>query len=246
MSSQWIRFGLILTAVVLLAAGCAPTQVAPSPAAIASSPAAVSSAPTTTAVPPSPTASTTSTSSGGDVVRLVVVPEKSEARFRVREQLANVSLPNDAIGRTKEVSGTIVLKTDGSIVSPDSKFVVGLQTLQTDRSQRDNFVRRNLLQIDQYPTAIFVPTQVTGLPSSLPQSGDVTFKLVGDLTIRNVTKQVTWDVTGKIQGNELAGQATTSFKFDYFNLTQPKVPVVLSVEDHIQLELDVDLQRVNN
>jgi len=175
-----------------------------------------------------------------------VVPEKSEARYRVREQLANVSLPNDAIGRTKEVTGTIVLKTDGSIVSPDSRFVVGLQTLQTDRSQRDNFVRRNLLQIDQYPTAIFVPTQVTGLPSSLPQSGDVTFKLVGDLTIRNVTKQVTWDVTGKIQGNELAGQATTSFKFDYFGLTQPKVPVVLSVEDHIQLELDMVLQRVNN
>ena len=80
----------------------------------------------------------------------------------------------------------------------------------------------------------------------MPQSGDVTFKLVGDLTIRNVTKQVTWDVTGKIQGNELAGQATTSFKFDYFGLTQPKVPVVLSVEDHIQLELDMVLQRVNN
>jgi polyisoprenoid-binding protein YceI len=246
MSSQWIRFGLILTAVALLAAGCAPTQVAPPSAAIVSSQAAVSSAPTATAIPSSTPASATGTSSGGDVVRLVVVPEKSEARYRVREQLANVSLPNDAIGRTKEVSGTIVLKTDGSIVSPDSQFVVGLQTLQTDRSQRDNFVRRNVLQIDQFPTAIFVPTQATGLPSPLPQSGDVTFKLIGDLTIRNVTKQVTWDVTGKIQGNELAGQATTSFKFDYFGLTQPKVPVVLSVEDHIQLELDMVLQRVNN
>ena len=123
MSSQWIRFGLILTAVVLLAAGCAPTQVAPSPAAIVSSPAAVSSAPTATAivasptavssvptptaVPPSPTASTTGTSSGGDVVRLVVVPENSEARFRVREQLADANLPNDAIGRTKDFTGTI-------------------------------------------------------------------------------------------------------------------------------------------
>ncbi len=246
MSGQWIRFGLILTAVVLLAAGCAPTQVAPSPAAIASSPAAVSLAPTATAAPPSKTASTIGTSSGGDVVRLVVMPEKSEARYRVREQLANVSLPSDAIGRTSEITGAIVLKTDGSIVSPDSKFVVGLQALKTDRPQRDNYVRRNVLQIDQYPTVVFVPTQVTGIPSPLPQSGDVTFKLIGDLTIRNVTKQVTWDVTGKVQGNELTSQATTSFKFDYFSLTQPKVPVVLSVEDHIQLELDVGLQRVNN
>ena len=242
MSGQWIRFGLILTAVALLAAGCAPTQVAP-PAAVVASPTAVSSA--STAIPSSTAAPTTGTISGGDVVRLVVAPEKSEARYRVREQLVNVSLPNDAIGRTKEVTGAIVLKTDGSIVSPDSKFVVGLQTLQTDQSQRDNYVRRNLLQIDQYPTVVFVPTQVTGLPSPLPQSGDVTFKLIGDLTIRNVTQQVTWNVTGKIQGNELTSQATTSFKFDYFGLTQPKVPVVLSVEDHIQLELDMVL-RVNN
>ncbi len=246
MSRQWIRFGLILTAVAWLAAGCAPAQVAPPSATIVSSPAAISLAPTATAIPSSAKAPTTNTSSGGDVVRLVVALEKSEARYRVREQLVNVSLPNDAIGRTKEVTGTIVLKTDGAIVSPDSKFVVGLQTLQTDRSQRDNYVRRNVLQIDQYPTVVFVPTQVTGIPSPLPQSGDVTFKLVGDLTIRNVTQQVTWNVTGKIQGNELTSQATTSFKFDYFGLTQPKVPVVLSVEDHIQLELDMVLQRMNN
>jgi hypothetical protein len=158
MSGQWIRFGLILTAVALLVASCAPAQVAPPSATIVSSPAAVSLAPTATATPPSKTVSMTGTSSGGDVVRLVVAPEKSQARYRVREQLANVSLPNDAIGRTKEVTGTIVLKTDGSIVSPDSKFVVGLQTLQTDRSQRDNYVRRNVLQIDQYPTVVFVPT----------------------------------------------------------------------------------------
>jgi len=56
MSSQWIRFGLILTAVVLLAAGCTPTQVAPPAVAAVSSPTAVSSAPTAIAIVASPTA----------------------------------------------------------------------------------------------------------------------------------------------------------------------------------------------
>ena len=33
--------------------------------------------------------------------------------------------------------------------------------------------------------------------------------------------------------------AKTSFKFEDFNLTQPRVPVVLSIEDNITLEMDV-------
>jgi len=262
MSSQWIRFGLILTAVVLLAAGCTPTQVAPLAVVAVSSPTAVSSAPTaiavvasptavslvpsTTAVPPSPTASTTGTSSGGDVVRLVVVPEKSEARFRVREQLAGASLPNDAIGRTKDFTGTLVIKPDGSVVSSDSQFVVSMGTLVSDQPMRDNYLRGNVLQVNQYPKAIFVPKQVSGLPSPLPQSGSVTFKLAGDLTVRNVTKPVTWDVTAQVQGNQVTAQAATAFKFEDFSLTQPRVGRVLSIEDNIKLELDVTLQRASS
>jgi hypothetical protein len=42
------------------------------------------------------------------VIRLVVLPEKSEARYRVREQLVGVSLPSDAVGVTKAITGTIV------------------------------------------------------------------------------------------------------------------------------------------
>ena len=243
MSGQWIRFGLILTAVVLLAAGCAPTQVAPPPAAIVSSPAAVSSAPTATAVPSSPTASTTNTSSGGDVIRLVLVPENSEARFRVREQLAGADLPNDAIGRTKDFTGTLVIKPDGSIVSSDSQFVVSMGTLVSDQSMRDNYLRGNVLQVNQYPKAVFVPKQASGLPSPLPQSGSVTFKLTGDLTVRNVTKPVTWDVTAQVQGNQVTAQAATAFKFEDLSLTQPRVGRVLSIEDNIKLELDVTLHR---
>ena len=247
MFSRLIHFGLTCTAAALLAAGCASTQTvppavntAPSPTTAPTvAPTAVQAAPTTdsTQIP-----ATDSNSSSG-TIRFVLVPEKSEARFRVREQLVNVSLPNDAIGKTREFTGTLVVKPDGTLVSPDSKFVVNMGTLATDRPQRDNFIKRSVLQTDQYPTAVFVPTQVTGLPSPLPQSGQVSFKLTGDLTIRNVMKPVTWDVTAQVQGNDLTGQATTTFKFGDFNLTQPRVPVVLSIEDNIKLELDVTLQR---
>lgn len=257
MSSRLIRFGLVLTAAVAFAAGCASPQAAPPAVTTISSPTTAPAAATTILSPtvaptsastvPSPaTAPTTGGSSSGDTIRFVLVPEKSEARFRVREQLANVSLPSDAIGKTREFTGTLVVKSDGTIVSPDSKFVVDIGTLATDRPQRDNFIKRSVLQTNQYPTAVFVPTQVAGLPSPLPQSGQVSFKLTGDLTIRNVTKPVTWDVTASVQGNQVTGQATTAFKFGDFSLTQPRVPVVLSIEDNIKLELDVTLQRAGS
>jgi polyisoprenoid-binding protein YceI len=161
----------------------------------------------------------------------------------VREQLANISFPTDAIGKTSSVSGSLAIQPDGKILSDQSKFVVDLSSLQSDKSMRDNFVRGNVLQTNQYPQAVFVPTSVSGLPSPLPQSGSVTFQLTGDLTIRNVTKPATWDVKAEVQGNQVTGLATTTFTFEDFNLSQPRVPVVLSVEDHITLELNFTLQK---
>jgi len=189
---------------------------------------------------------TTSTASAEDTVILVVIPERSEARYRVREQLAGVELPNDAVGATQAISGTIVGKVDGSIVSAESKIVVDLRTLKSDRSQRDNFLRNNTLQTNRYPYATFVPISAPGLPTILPPSRQASFKLVGELTIRDVTKEVTWDADCQVteQEDEATCHATTSFTFGFFNLTQPRVPVVLSIVDNITLEVDLVLQRV--
>ncbi len=245
MSHTSIRHGLVLIAIGLFAASCAPAQTAPSTnntGAPGAAPATVAPAPTTASQSSSPTAIAADTSSSGNTIRLTAVPGKSQARYRVREQLASVSLPSDAVGSTNAISGAIVGKTDGTIVSSESKFVVDLSTLQSDRSQRDNFLRKSVLQTDQYPNAVFVPKQVQGLPLNLPPSSNVSFKLIGDLTIRNVTKPVTWDVTCQSQGNQGTCHATTSFTFEDFNITQPRVSVVLSIQDHITLEADVDLQ----
>lgn len=239
----YFAFPLIVIALFLSACGspaAAPTSSAP----MATS--TTASAPGATSTADSGTASTAPASAGsGDTITLQIVPSKSEARYRVREQLASLSLPSDAIGKTSEISGTIVGKTDGTIVSSESKFVVNLQSLQSDRSQRDGFLRRNTLQSDQYPEGTFVPKSVTGLSTTQPPANPTQFKLVGDLTIRNVTKEVTWDVTCEPQGaNQGLCHATTTFSFEYFNIQQPHVSVVLNVEDHITLEVDAFLQRV--
>jgi polyisoprenoid-binding protein YceI len=205
------------------------------PAEPTSEPVAATAAPATTVVPPSEPAAT-------GTLRFEMVPQGSEARYRVNEQLAGRDLPNDAVGVTQDVSGAIVVEPDGTIVRDQSKIVVNLESLTSDQSRRDNFIRGNTLETSKYPTAEFVPTEIRGLSSPLPTSGEGTFELVGDLTVRGVTRPTTWQVTARMDGEELIASATTSFTFGDFNMTQPRVPVVLSVKDLIQLEIDLRMK----
>jgi polyisoprenoid-binding protein YceI len=218
----------------------APTQTsAPGPT---SAPAATATAPASpptvsTALSPTPAAAAASTS----LLTFHVVPDQSEVSFSAHEQLASRDLPSDAVGTTKQVTGTIVLAPSGAIVSDQSKFVVDLASLQTDRSQRDNFIKRNTLQVDQYPTASFVPTEARGLPSPLPTSGTVKFQMAGNMTIHGTTKPMVWDVTAQVDGRDVVGQATTSFTWVDFGLAKPHVSVVLSVDDTVKLQVNLHL-----
>ncbi len=230
---------LITVFVVGALASCAAPEPTPAPTAAPKAtqlPAATAAPKATTA--PALTTPATGAQPTGDSVKFVLVAGKSEARYRVREQLAGVNLPSDAIGVTKDVSGEIIGKADGSVVKEQSKFRVDLNTLRSDRDQRDNFLRRSTLETNRYRYADFTARAIKGLAIPPPRSGEVAFQLIGDLTIKNVTKEVVWDVKGKIEGEEFTGIATTSFKFGYFNIEIPRVQSVLSIEDNIKLELD--------
>ncbi|MGH7460305.1 MAG: YceI family protein [Pseudomonas sp.] len=176
-----------------------------------------------------------------DTGRYVIAAEGTEARYRVRERLAGVDFPNDAIGKTNKVEGTIVLDPKGAVVRALSKITVDATSMVSDRDRRDNYIRRNTLATAQFPTFVFVPTELKGLKYPLPAAGDVTFQLVGDLTVRDQTRPVTWNVTAKIAQGILTGQALTQFTFADFALAKPRVASVLSVEDDIKLELDFRL-----
>jgi polyisoprenoid-binding protein YceI len=179
----------------------------------------------------------------GAPVRYTVVTDGSEVRYRVREQLVGVSFPNDAVGATSAVEGTVALDAQGRVIPGASRLTVDLRTLRSDQGRRDNYVRRNTLETDRFPTVTFVPTEVRGLPVPLPQTGSVPIELVGDLTVKDVTRRVTWEGTATFDGPRVAVRARTAFKFEDFNLRVPRVSVVLSVENDIKLEADLALRR---
>ena len=173
-----------------------------------------------------------------ETTRYVVAPTGNEARYRVREQLAGFDLPRDAIGTTKNVTGQIVVGSDGKVVKESSKLTIKLDELKSDQTRRDNYLRRSTLETAKYPTAEMVPNALDGLLLPIPAGSSQTFSVRGDLTVHGVTHPTTWNVTARGEGKDIVGTASTAFTFKDFGLAQPRVPIVLSVADTIRLEYD--------
>ena len=171
-------------------------------------------------------------------IRFIIGPAGNEARYRVREQLMGANLPNDAIGATRTITGSIVAYPDGRIVKDSSKIVIHLDSLKSDKDRRDGFLRRRTLETEKYPIVELIPTEIRGFNGKLPASGPVTFQLLGDLVLKGVPHPTVWNVTARAEGQDVAGSATTAFTFRDMGLDQPRVPVVLSVADTIKLEYD--------
>ena len=174
-------------------------------------------------------------------IRLKVV-DGSTAQYRVREQLAGIPFPSDAVGKASGVSGTIEFAADGSIVSSRSKLIVDLRTLTSDQEMRDGFIKSpQILNVEQYPLAEFVPKRVVGLSWPFPQGmqGQAGFQLIGDMTAHGVTKEVTWNVIATFGGGHVSGRADTELTFDTFGIPKPKLARLLSVDDAIKLEIEL-------
>jgi polyisoprenoid-binding protein YceI len=175
-------------------------------------------------------------------IRFVIGPG-NEARYRVSEVLMGATLPNDAVGVTKAVTGTILAYPDGRIVKDSSKVVIRLDSLKSDKDRRDGFLRRRTLETEKFPTVELIPTEIRGFNGNLPASGTVSFQLLGDLVLKGVAHPTVWNVTARADGKDLAGTAISKFTFKDIGLEQPKVMSVLSVADTIQLEYDFKVVR---
>ena len=174
-------------------------------------------------------------------VRYSVAATGNEARFRVREQLVGVNLPNDAVGVTNKVTGSIVIGDNGQPIAAQSKIVVDATDLKTDQTMRDGYIRRNTLATEQYPAIEFVPTSFRGLTGPLPTSGSRTFQLVGNLKIKDQTRSIVWNVTAEFRPGRVTGSAATRFHFADFGMTPPKVGRVVAVSEAVGLEYDFNL-----
>jgi polyisoprenoid-binding protein YceI len=168
------------------------------------------------------------------------VDGSSKTTVRVREVLAQVRAPGDAVLTATGMKGSFTLNPDGTFAA-GSKITADLTTLRSDQSQRDGFIKDNTLETRRFPTAEFVPEKATGLTLPLPVAGDLKLTIAGKMTVHGTTKAITFTVTARRDGAKLTATATAdpAWKFADFGMSVPRVASVLSIEDDIRVEISL-------
>ena len=227
------------TIFALLLASCSGSEDGESQAAPAAPPPPPAAQPTSApAATPTIAPEEPSDSEAADGATVITITGGSEALYRINEQLARRDLPNDAVGTTQDIEGEIVFSADGTVDAERSKITVGVRSLRSDSDRRDSYIRGRSLESDQYPDVTIAVTEIRGLSWPLPTSGEASFEMVGDLTIRDQIDTVTWETTATFTDGGVEGLAKTVVTFEQYQMTKPRVAIVLSVADEIRLEIN--------
>ena len=189
---------------------------------------------------PTPSGSPTATASAG--TGTWTVTSGSQAGYRVREQLASLPAPSDAVGRTSSITGSVTVTQSGSSYTvAAASLTVNVNTLTSDRPMRDQRIRQMGLESNRYPTATFVLTTPIDLPAGATGGQIVNLSATGQLTIHGVTKTVTIPIQARLSSTQIELAGSITFPFGEFGMTPPSIGGFVSVQDNATMEFDIKL-----
>jgi len=166
----------------------------------------------------------------------------SQAGYRVREQLASLAAPSDAVGRTSAITGSVILTQSASTYTVSAaSFSVNVSTLTSDRSMRDQRIHRQGLESDRYPTATFQLTSPIVLPAEAASGQAIHVAATGTLTIHGVSKTVTIPIDARLSGSQVELVGSITFPFSDFGMTPPSIGGFVSVQDNATMEFQLKL-----
>jgi polyisoprenoid-binding protein YceI len=158
--------------------------------------------------------------------------------FRVNEQLSGIG-STTAVGRTPAVSGTMAI--DGTKLTT-ATISADMTALTTNNSRRDGPARQ-ALGTSQFPAATFVLTSPIDLGDAAKTGAQTKVTATGDLTVHGVTKSVQFPLEAQLTGNTIVVVGSLDVVFSDFGISAPTAPIVLSVDDHGQIELQLFFHR---
>jgi polyisoprenoid-binding protein YceI len=171
-----------------------------------------------------------------------ILPETSEVRFYIDELLRGE--PKNVEGITQAVSGGVLIESLDPLTVTMQPFEIEAATFVTDSNFRNRAIADAILQASRYPTIVFTPTSITGLPQSGEPGQSYTFEVTGDLTIREITQPATFQVTLSADSDDsISGSATTTINRTDYELVIPSVPQVANVSEEVVLEFDFNASR---
>lgn len=146
-------------------------------------------------------------------------------------------------GRFAGVKGTIVLD-EANPANSSVEAEIDVATIDTRQEQRDAHLRSaDFFEVEKYPTMTFRSRRVERL-------GNDRYRIVGDLTIRDVTREVVLDATDEGRGRDpwggdrLAFSATTTIDRRDFGLTWNQALETGGVLVGNEIRISIDVQAV--
>lgn len=154
--------------------------------------------------------------------------------FRVEEVLNSIG-STTAVGRTPEVSGSIII--DGETLTA-AEITGDLTAIVSDEGRREDSIQR-ALGTSANPNAVFVLTEPIELGSGAADGDLVEATAVGQLTVNGVTQAVEVDLEAQLVDGKILVTGTTDVVFADYGVSAPTSPAVLSVEDHGIIEFQL-------
>ncbi len=211
------------------------TEVAPTTVPAATDAPAATDVPAAT-VEPAATIAPSPTAEAAGVVLFEIDQAQSEVRFMLDEELRGS--PKTVVGVTNQVAGQIAVDFANPSATQLGAIVINARTFTTDNEFRNRAINNEILDTGAYEFITFTPAELIGLPASVNPDALITFQVRGDLTIRDITQSVVFDVTLAAGPNQLAGSGSAIINRADYDLNIPQVPSVANVEEEVQLEID--------
>lgn len=163
--------------------------------------------------------------------------KESAVRFLIDEVLQGQ--PKTVVGQTDQVAGVIAVDPVNLENTEVGTVRVNARTLVTDDNRRNRMLNNRILQTGQFEFVEFTPTILEELPNEITIGDPFTFQTTGDLTIRDVTKPITFEITvTPVSETRLEATAIATVQRGDYNLVIPSVPFVANVSEQVHLEID--------
>jgi polyisoprenoid-binding protein YceI len=165
---------------------------------------------------------------------------KSFVGYRVKEQLAFLGSPNEAVGRSNAVTGTMEVAGD---TVEQVRIEADLTQLTSDEGRRDNAIRQRGLESERYPTATLELAEPIQLASTPVQGQDIRGQGTGRLTVHGVTREVDLDLTGRWSGSTIQVVGQLPVKMTDYQIEPPRFGPVVSIEDSLAVDFNLVFER---
>jgi len=165
-------------------------------------------------------------------------PAHTEVAFSVKHLMIST-----VRGRFADVRGTITLdETDLASASVEAEIATA--SIDTRQEQRDTHLRSaDFFEVDKYPTITFRSTRIERV-------NDAGYRIAGELTIRDVTREVVLEANDEGRGRDpwggerLGFSATTTIDRSDFGLTWNQALETGGVLVSNQIKISIDVEAV--